>query len=115
MTEAAEDRCWNCGMVPKRWLPVPSPVLDEERLLCSNCFARTTRPRISYGWPRSPSGDWADDDEDETPDTALESVTDRLSVADRGSHVNFSVLTVVVAACVFAIIVIGFIMLAERF
>jgi hypothetical protein len=64
MTEAAEDRCWNCGIVPKRWLHIPSPVLDEERLLCSNCFARTTRPRIYYGWPRSPS-EWDDDVEDE--------------------------------------------------
>jgi len=25
MTEAAEDRCWNCGMVPKRWLDVTHP------------------------------------------------------------------------------------------
>jgi hypothetical protein len=39
-----------------------SPVLDEERLLCSNCFARTTRPRIYYGWSRSPSRDGDDDD-----------------------------------------------------
>ncbi len=65
MTEAAEDRCWNCDMVPKRWLDVTSPGRDEERLLCSNCFAATTRPRIYYGWPRS-SRDWDDDDEDET-------------------------------------------------
>jgi hypothetical protein len=66
MTEAAKDRCWNCGMVPKRWLDVTHPGLDEERLLCSNCFAATTRPRIYYGWPRSSSPDWNDDDEDET-------------------------------------------------
>jgi hypothetical protein len=67
MSEAAEDRCWNCGMVPKRWLDVTSPGLDEQRLLCSNCFAATTQPRIYYGWPRSPSPDWDDDDEDEKP------------------------------------------------
>jgi hypothetical protein len=24
MTEAAKDRCWNCGMMPKRWLDVTS-------------------------------------------------------------------------------------------
>ena len=46
--------------------------LDEQRLLCSNCFARTTRPRIYYGWPRSPSPDWDDNDEDEKPPIALE-------------------------------------------
>jgi hypothetical protein len=63
MTEAAEDRCWNCGMVPERWFDVTSPGIDEQRLLCSNCFARTTRPRIYYGWPRSPSPDRDDDDE----------------------------------------------------
>jgi hypothetical protein len=50
MTEAAEDRCWNCGVVPKRWIDVTSPGLDERRLLCSNCFARTTLPFIFYGW-----------------------------------------------------------------
>jgi hypothetical protein len=61
MTEAAEDRCWNCGMVPKRWLDVTPRGLDEQRLLCSNCFARTTRPRIYYGWSRSPSSNWEDD------------------------------------------------------
>ena len=60
MTEA-EDRCWNCGMVPKRWLDVTPRGLDEQRLLCSNCFARTTRPRIYYGWSRSPSSNWDDD------------------------------------------------------
>jgi hypothetical protein len=49
-TEAAEDRCWNCGTVPKRWFDVTPSGLDEQRLLCSNCFARTTRPRIDYGW-----------------------------------------------------------------
>jgi len=65
MTEAAEDRCWNCGMVPKRWLDVTPRTragLDEERLLCSNCFAATTRPRIYYGWPGSPSPDWDKDE-----------------------------------------------------
>jgi hypothetical protein len=67
MIEPAEDRCWNCGVVPKRWLDVTSPWLDEQRLLCSNCFAATTRPRIYYGWPRSPSPDWDDSDEDEKP------------------------------------------------
>jgi len=46
MTEAAEDRCWNCGIVPKRWFDVTPRGLDEQRLLCSNCFARTTKPRI---------------------------------------------------------------------
>jgi hypothetical protein len=64
-TEAAEDRCWNCGMVPKRWFDVTPSGLDEQRLLCSNCFARTTRPRIDYGWPRSRSPEWDDHDEDE--------------------------------------------------
>jgi hypothetical protein len=65
MTEAAGDRCWNCGIVPERWFDVTSPGRDEERLLCSNCFAATTRPRIYYGWPRPLSRDWDDDDEDE--------------------------------------------------
>jgi hypothetical protein len=63
MTAAAEDRCWNCGIVPKRWINVTSAQLDEERLLCSNCFAATTRPRILYGWSRSPSPDWDENDE----------------------------------------------------
>lgn len=61
MTEVAEDRCWNCGIVPKRWLDVTPRGLDEQRLLCSNCFARTTRPRIPYGWSSSPSSNWDDD------------------------------------------------------
>jgi hypothetical protein len=52
-------------MVPKRWLDVTPPGLDAQRLLCSNCFARTTRPRIKYGWPRSPSQEWDDHDEGE--------------------------------------------------
>jgi hypothetical protein len=64
MTAGEEDRCGNCGVVPARWIDVTSPGLDEERLLCSNCFAATTRPRIYYGWPRSPSPDWDEDDED---------------------------------------------------
>jgi hypothetical protein len=64
MTEAAEDRCWNCGTVPKRWFDVTSSGHDEERLLCSNCFAATMRPRIYYGWTRSPSRDWDDDDDE---------------------------------------------------
>jgi hypothetical protein len=64
MTERAGDRCWNCGVVPERWFDVTAPGRDEERLLCSNCFAATTRPRIYYGWPRR-SRDWDDDDEDE--------------------------------------------------
>jgi hypothetical protein len=72
MTEAAEDRCWNCGVVPRRWLDVTSPGLDQRRLLCSNCFARTTRPLIYYGWPRALSPDWDDHDEDEKPPIALE-------------------------------------------
>jgi hypothetical protein len=63
MTAAAEDRCWNCGVAPERWIDVTSPEFDEERLLCSNCFAATTRPRIHYGWTRSPSPDWDDDEE----------------------------------------------------
>jgi hypothetical protein len=46
MTAAAEDRCWNCGVVPERWIDVTSPQLEDERLLCSNCFAATTQPRI---------------------------------------------------------------------
>jgi hypothetical protein len=65
VTEAAADRCWNCGMVPKRWFDVTPTGLDEQRLLCSNCFARTTRPRTYYGWARSPSADWDDDGKDE--------------------------------------------------
>jgi hypothetical protein len=64
-TEPAEDRCWNCGIVPKRWFDVTPPGLDEQRFLCSNCFARTTRPRIEYGWPGSPSPEWDEDDGDE--------------------------------------------------
>jgi hypothetical protein len=64
MTEAAEDRCWNCGEVPKRWMDVTSPQHEDERLLCSNCFAATTRPRVYYGWTRWPSPDWDDDDEE---------------------------------------------------
>jgi hypothetical protein len=50
-------------MVPERWLDVTPPGLDEQRFLCSNCFARTTRPRIKYGWPRSP--EWDEDGEGE--------------------------------------------------
>jgi hypothetical protein len=64
MTDAVEDRCWNCGVVPKRWIEVTSQEPDEERLLCSNCFAATTRPRIYYGWARSPSRERDDDDEE---------------------------------------------------
>lgn len=37
-------------MIPERWFDVTHPGLDDERLLCSNCFAATTRPRILYGW-----------------------------------------------------------------
>ncbi len=77
MTEAAGDRCWNCGTVPKRWFDVTPPGLDEQRLLCSNCFARTTRPRSYYGWARSTSTDWDDDDEDEQPRAPLEVVSAR--------------------------------------
>jgi hypothetical protein len=62
MTAVEEDRCGNCGVVPERWIDVTSPGLEDERLLCSNCFAATTRPRIHYGWTRSPSRDWDDDD-----------------------------------------------------
>jgi hypothetical protein len=51
-------------MLPSRWIDVTSPELEEERLLCSNCFAATTRPRIYYGWTRSQSADWDDDDEE---------------------------------------------------
>jgi hypothetical protein len=63
MTATDVDRYWNCGMVPNRWIDVTSPELEEERLLCSNCFAATTRPCVYYGWTRSPSPDWDDDDE----------------------------------------------------
>jgi hypothetical protein len=79
MSEASEDRCWNCGMVPKRWLDVTPPGLDQQRLLCSNCFARTTRPVVYYGWPRSPSPEWDDDHEEETPRLASEPLADRVS------------------------------------
>jgi hypothetical protein len=64
LAEAAEDRCWNCGMVPERWFDVTAPRRDEERLVCSNCFAATTRPRILYGWTRSPRWYWDDDDDE---------------------------------------------------
>jgi hypothetical protein len=60
----AGDRCWNCGVVPKRWLDITYPGLDEQRLLCSNCFARTTRQPVVYGWATS-SSDWDDDDADD--------------------------------------------------
>jgi hypothetical protein len=79
MSEAFEDRCWNCGTVPKRWFDVTPPGLDEQRLLCSNCFARTTRPVVYYGWARQSSPDWDDDDEDETPRLASEPLADRAS------------------------------------
>ena len=114
MTEAEEDRCWNCGMVPKRWFDVTSPGL-EQRLLCSNCFARTTMPRIYYGWPKSPSPDWDDDDEDEKPHIASEPVADRVSGADRVADLIFSVLGILVAVCVFGLILVGLIILADRF
>jgi hypothetical protein len=64
MTEAAEDRCWTCGTLPERWFDVTSSRHGEERLLCSNCFAATTQPRIYYGWTRSPSRDWDDGDDE---------------------------------------------------
>jgi hypothetical protein len=51
-------------MVPERWFDVTAPGRDEERLLCSNCFAATTGPRIHYGWTRSPARDWDDDDDE---------------------------------------------------
>ena len=38
MTAVEEDRCGNCGVVPERWIDVTSPGLEDERLLCSNCF-----------------------------------------------------------------------------
>jgi hypothetical protein len=63
VTAVEVEECSNCGMVPNRWIDVTSPDLEEERLLCSNCFAATTRPRIYYGWTRSPAADWDDDDE----------------------------------------------------
>jgi hypothetical protein len=75
MTEA-EDRCWNCGVVPKRWFDVTYPGLDEQRLLCSNCFARTTRQPVYYGWAK-PCSDWDDDDEDQMPRGAWEPRVDR--------------------------------------
>jgi hypothetical protein len=50
-------------VVPERWIDVTSPKLVEERLLCSNCFAAITRPRVYYGWTRSPSPDSDDDEE----------------------------------------------------
>jgi hypothetical protein len=46
MTAAEEDRCGNCGVVPERWIDVTSPGLDEERLLCSNCFAACGAPKL---------------------------------------------------------------------
>jgi hypothetical protein len=79
VTEASEDRCWNCGIVPKRWLDVTPPGLDEQRLVCSNCFARTLRPVVYYGWARPRSPDWEDDDEEEAPRLAPDSVADRAS------------------------------------
>jgi hypothetical protein len=70
VTEASGDRCWNCGMVPKRWFDVTPPGLDEQRLVCANCFARTTRPLPHYGWARSRSADWDEgDDDEEQPDS----------------------------------------------
>jgi hypothetical protein len=73
------DRCWNCGVVPKRWLDVTYPGLDERRLLCSNCFARTTRQPVVYGWATS-SSDWDDDDaDDELPQGAPEPAAERAS------------------------------------
>jgi hypothetical protein len=45
----------------------------------------------------------------------LAPVADRVSVADRGSDLICSVLGIVVAACVFGLILVGLIMLAERF
>ena len=77
MTEASEDRCWNCGVVPKRWLDVTRPGLDEQRLLCSNCFARTTGPVVYYGWARPPSPDWEDDGEEDAPRPAPDSLADQ--------------------------------------
>jgi NAD-dependent SIR2 family protein deacetylase len=64
MTEAAEDRCWNCGTVPDRWFEVAYLEADKERLVCSNCFAATIRPRVYYGWASSPSRDWDDAEEE---------------------------------------------------
>ena len=37
MTHAAEDRCWNCGMVPKRWFDV----IPAEGSTSSGFSART--------------------------------------------------------------------------
>jgi hypothetical protein len=84
VTESGEDACWNCGVIPKRWFDMSHPGVDEERLVCSNCFAATTRPRISYGW-RSPTPDW-DDDEDEKSVSPSERLADRVSPPDRRPH-----------------------------
>ena len=71
MTETRGGPCWNCGVIPERWFDVTHPGLDDERLLCSNCFAATTQARILYGWQSSRSSDW-DDDEHEKPRNASE-------------------------------------------
>lgn len=68
-------------MIPERWFDVTRPGLDEERLVCSNCFAATTRPRIFYGWQASRSPDW-DDDEDEKARNASEPLAGRVSLPD---------------------------------
>jgi hypothetical protein len=80
-----EDRYWNCGVVPKRWFDGTYPGLDEQRLLCSNCFARTTRQPVYYGWAKS-SADWGDDGPDEMPQAAVEPAADRASRRTAREH-----------------------------